>query len=93
MKSGTKNIHIDIHVLQKTGIAYLHAVIVSHGIADGVNADVSHVEGAGRVRKHGEHIHGLLVYRITLFLEVISQLSLPLQLDLLAGVFCPELAV
>ena len=72
---------------------HLHAEIVSHGIANGVNADVSHVESSGGVRKHGEHIHGLLVYRVTLFLEVFTQLSLPLQLDLLARALCPDVAV
>ena len=54
---------------QTLGSANLHAVIVGHSIADGVNSDVSHVESAGRVRKHGEHVHGLLVGHITLFLE------------------------
>ena len=78
---------------EKFGLAHLHAVIVSHGVANGVNADVSHVESSRRVREHGEYVHGLFVYRVTLFLEVFTQLSLPLQLYLLACALCPDFAV
>ena len=46
------------HGVQHAPPALTHAVEVGEGVGDGVDADVAHVQMAGGVREHGQHVEG-----------------------------------